>query len=152
MTRSGSTNGYARPARKSLSSALRARGGITRPSVGAEESPPASNDAAPSTPEGVEEAVQEEAEDSTPAIDKSDEAEPAQPGADRTASAPLPVLEEEEEEESATIPAVQPVAEPVDPRPDDEPDHPDVVDDEPDCPAEVEEATDREETLSESPG
>ena len=126
--------GYARPARKSLSSALRARGGISRqaaagtepesaegptePDVPAEgpsdgaSSPPAevaepqpheaeaspveaTAPAEPTVPEEAE-AVSEESEEPS----EGSEAAFAQPTADRTASAPLPVLHEEEEEES----------------------------------------------------
>ncbi|CAE7862481.1 rlmN [Symbiodinium microadriaticum] len=127
---SAGSMGYARPARKSLSSALRARGGISRGVAGTESDPAEGPDAdAPDVPEPsspevpldeaeseatpVEAAapVPEEAEEAVPEEpqpSESPEAAFAQPTADRTASAPLPVLHEEEEEES-TIAAAMPV-------------------------------------------
>eukprot|EP00439_Symbiodinium_sp_Y106_P077621 s149_g16.t1 len=137
----GSMAGYARPARKSLSSALRARGGISRqaaagtepesaegptePDVPAEgpsdgaSSPPAevaepqpheaeaspveaTAPAEPTVPEEAE-AVSEESEEPS----EGSEAAFAQPTADRTASAPLPVLHEEEEESTIAAMPVQ---------------------------------------------
>ncbi|CAE7247767.1 rlmN [Symbiodinium natans] len=96
-----STDGYVRPARKSLSSALRARGGITRPSV-AETEPDAPALDEPDEPAAatVDEADEAESLDSSAA---DVEAASAQPSADRTASAPLPLPVLHEEEEPVTL-------------------------------------------------
>ncbi|CAE7224764.1 unnamed protein product [Symbiodinium sp. CCMP2456] len=125
---SAGSMGYARPARKSLSSALRARGGISRGVAGTEPDPAegptdaeapdvprASSpgevelDEAEAAPVEASAPVPEEAEavPEKPQPPESPEAAFAQPTADRTASAPLPVLHEEEEEES-TIAAAMP--------------------------------------------
>ena len=68
----------------------------------------------PSVPEEGEEAVQDAGaeEDTAEAAEAGPAPAPTQPSADRTASAPLPILHEEEDE-PRTIPVVPEDAEPV---------------------------------------